>query len=263
MAFKRCSRKTCRRTCITGRSPDGQTPSPLGKKNWWLWVFHHADSALLTLKPSRRKIVIQEFLGGYRPDFLDPDRYGAQMGWAEKDKQVCLAHLIRDAQYAAGAGDIVFAPGLKRLFAYACALGRRRERLKDRTLRADLRKLETKPDALMAPIPVVTAGVKPQRAIRKCRRHLFVFVTNRDISPANNGSGKSLRPCAVFRKITACFRSEWGRGIYADIRSVIENARRRGIGALEAIRLTLRGLPLAQATELPAMPSRRCGGPAR
>jgi hypothetical protein len=51
----------------------------------------------------------------------------------------------------------------------------------------------------------------------------------------------------VFRKITNCFRSEWGAVFYADIRSVIETARRRGIGALDAIRLTLAGLPLAQA----------------
>ena len=108
-------------------------------------------------------------------------------------------------------------------------------------------KLEARLDTLLARVPVVTAGVKLQRAIKKCRRHLFVFMANRDIPPTNNGSERSLRPCAVFRKITNCFRSEWGAAFYADIRSVIETARRRGIGALEAIRLTLSGLPLAQA----------------
>jgi hypothetical protein len=75
--------------------------------------------------------------------------------------------------------------------------------------------------------------------------------------PTNNGSERSLRPCAVFRKITNCFRSEWGAGFYADIRSVIETARRRGIGALEAIRHILRGLPLALSPQVAAMPSRR------
>ena len=113
-----------------------ETTMRVGKKNWWLWVFHHANSAVLALKPSRGKIVIEEFLGEHRPGFWVSDRYGAQMGWAEKDQQVCLAHLIRDAQYAIDAGDKVFAPGLKRLFARACAIGRRRERLKDSTLRA-------------------------------------------------------------------------------------------------------------------------------
>jgi hypothetical protein len=40
-------------------------------------------------------------------------------------------------------------------------------------------------------------------------------------------------------------RSEWAAELYADIRSVIETARRHGIAALEAIRSTLNGLPLA------------------
>jgi transposase len=38
--------------------------------------------------------------------------------------------------------------------------------------------------------------------------------------------------------------TEWGAKLYANIRSVIETARRRAIGALEAIRLTLAGMPL-------------------
>ena len=83
-----------------------------------------------------------------------------------------------------------------------------------------------------------------QRVIKKIRRHLFVFVTNRAIPPTNNGSERALRPCVTFRKITNGFRTEWGARLYADIRSVIETARRREIGDLEAIRLTIAGTPL-------------------
>lgn len=224
-----------------------ETTMRVGKKNWWLWVFHHADSALLTLKPSRAKTVIADFLGGHRPDIWVSDRYGAQAGWAAGDSQVCLAHLIRDAQYAIDAGDKVFAPGLKRLLSRACAIGRRRARLKDSTLRSHLFQLEARLDQLLERTPVAKAGVKLQRAIKKCRIRLFVFMANRAVPATNNGSERSLRPCAVFRKITNCFRSEWGAAFYADIRSVIETARRRGIGALDAIRLTLAGRPLARA----------------
>ena len=57
---------------------------------------------------------------------------------------------------------------------------------------------------------------------------------------------RALRPSAVFRKITNGFRTEWGARLYADIRSVVETARRRAIGALDAIRLPrLAGKPLA------------------
>ena len=71
-----------------------------------------------------------------------------------------------------------------------------------------------------------------------CRRYLFVFLADRAIPPTNNGSEQAPRPCVIFRKVTNCFRSQWGANLYADIRSTIETAHRRAIGALEAIRLS-------------------------
>jgi transposase len=96
----------------------------------------------------------------------------------------------------------------------------------------------------MAKRPTQAEGVKLHEAIGKIRRNLFLFLTNRHIEPTNNGSERALRPCVTFRKITNGFRSEWGASLYADIRSVVETARRRGISALHAIRLTLRTQPL-------------------
>src|SRR5271166_3359535 len=80
-------------------------------------------------------------------------------------------------------------------------------------------------DRLMSLIPTHKAGGKLQKIIKKVRRHLFVFVTNRDLTATNNGSERALRPCAVYRKITNRFRSQWGAALYADIRSVVETAK--------------------------------------
>jgi transposase len=221
-----------------------ETGLRVGKTNWWLWVFHHGDSAVFVAKPSRAKKVVEDFLGDFRPDYWVSDRYGGQMGFATKDNQVCLAHLIRDVQYAIDSGDDVFAPDLRHLLGRACRIGRRRQRLADATLKTYAARLDARLDRLMARAPTHEAGVKLQRMIKRTRRYLFVFVTNRDLPATNNGSERALRPCAVFRKITNGFRTEWGAGLYADIRSVIETARRRAIGALEAIRLTLAGRQL-------------------
>ena len=221
-----------------------ETGLRVGKKNWWLWVFHHENSAVFVTKPSRAKTVVAEFLGGFRPDFWVSDRYGGQMGWAKKANQVCLAHLIRDVQYVIDAGDDVFAPRLRHLLGRACRIGQRRPRLADATLKTYAARLDARLDELMALQPTHEAGVKLQRVIKKIRRHMFVFATNRDIPPTNNGSERALRPSAVFRKVTNGFRTEWGAKLYADIRSVIETGRRRAIGALEAIRLTLARKPL-------------------
>jgi transposase len=225
-----------------------ETGLRVGKANWWLWVFHHQDSAVFVAAASRARSVPETFLGEHRPRYWLSDRYGGQMGLAAGENQVCLAHLIRDARYAADAGDAVFAPALVRLLGRACRIGRKRQRLADATLKAYAARLEADLDRLMALPPVHAAGRQLQRVIKKCRRHMFVFMTNRAIEPTNNGSERALRPAVTFRKITNGFRTEWGARLYADIRSVIETARRRTIGALDAIRLTLAGRPLRLAT---------------
>jgi transposase len=225
-----------------------ETGLRVGKRNWWLWVFHHKNNAVFVVESSRGKSVPKAFLGKHRPDFWVSDRYGAQLGWAAKENQVCLAHLIRDVQYAIDQGDSILAPGLRHLLERACRIGRRRERLADATLKTYAARLEGDLDDLMRRTPTHAAGVKLQRVVKKIRRHMFVFMTNRAIPPTNNGSEWALRPCVTFRKITNGFRTEWGARLYADIRSVIETARRRAIGALEAIRLTLARTPLPEPT---------------
>jgi transposase len=221
-----------------------ETGIRVDKANWWLWVFHHDDSAVFAADKHRSKAVVEAFLGESRPDYWISDRYGGQMGWAKREHQVCLAHLIRDVQYAIDAGDTVLGPSVKGLFKRACAIGRRRASLTDATLKTYEANLDRRLDRIMALVPIHPAGIKLQAIIKKVRRHLFVFVQNRDLSATNNGSERALRPCVVYRKITNGFRSEWGAALYADIRSVVETARRRSIRAIDAVRLTLDGASL-------------------
>jgi transposase len=224
-----------------------ETGVRVGKTTFWTWVFHHADSACFVIRPSRGKAVVREFLGDFRPEVWISDRLGAQMGWASKDHQVCLAHLLRDIQYAIDAGDDAFAPGMKALLKRAARIARRRPALADSTLVAYHSRLQTKLDELLKIVPDTKAGQKLQRIIKRFRQNLFVFITNRDIPPTNNGSEQALRPCVVFRKVTNCFRSRWGADLYANARSVIETARRRGVDILHAFQLTLQGQPLPDA----------------
>jgi transposase len=216
-----------------------ETSARVGKQTFWTWVFHHADNACFVTTASRGKKVVEAFLGDNRPDVWVSDRLAAQIGWARVDHQVCLAHLIRDVQYAMDAGDAAFAPGVMGLLKRAVGIGRRRHTLADSTLVHYQSRLQKRLDTLLAITPTTAAGQKLQRIIKRFRRNLFVFVTNRAVPPTNNGSEQALRPCVVFRKVTNCFRSEWGASLYADVRSVFETARRRDIPILQAIRLTL------------------------
>ena len=166
----------------------------------------------------------------------------------QKTKQVCLAYLIRDVRYAIDCGDDVIGPELRRFLQQACGVGARRDRLSDATLKSYKAKFEKRLTKILARTPVDPASAKLVTMINRTRQFLFVFMTNRELPPTNNGSEQAIRPCVIFRKVVYCFRSEWGAKLYADIRSVIETGRRRAIDALQAIRLTLAGKPLAATT---------------
>ena len=221
-----------------------ETGVRVGKANWWLWVFHNALDAVFVADPHRSKEVVEGFLSGRRPDLWLSDRLGSQMGWARIGHQVCLAHLIRDAQFALDAGDLAFAAALIGLFRRACAIGRRRDRLAASTLKVYEADLEKRLNRILEMSPTTVPGRKLMRAVKRFRQHLWVFMANGAVQPTNNGSERALRPAAVYRKVTNGFRAAWAAALYADTRSVVESGRRRGLSALEAIRITLAGKPL-------------------
>ncbi|TIQ41388.1 MAG: IS66 family transposase, partial [Mesorhizobium sp.] len=111
-----------------------ETGLRVGKRNFWLWVIHHKDSAVFLADPTRARRVLEDFLADHRPAFWLSDRYSGQKGLARRQHQFCLAHLIRDAQYAVDAGDDCFAPALIALLKRACRIGRKRDQLSDRQL---------------------------------------------------------------------------------------------------------------------------------
>ena len=160
---------------------------------------------------------------------------GARRGLAE----VCLAHQLRNVQYAIDAGDDILAPMMKRVLLRAIAIGKRRDRLKDSTLLQYRANLERRMDAIMKPRPTNRHGIRLRKRFAKIRAGLFVFVTNRKVPYTNNACERALRPSVVFRKVTNGFRSQWGGQIFAAVRSVIDTGRQNGLSVLQAIRATL------------------------
>ena len=178
-------------------------------------------------------------LGQAKPQVWLSDRLAAQ-GKHAAAHQYCLAHLIRDAQYAIDAGDSVFAPDFKRFLQQACAVGRRRPDLADATIKAHERRLQRELDRLLELKPTVPAGRHLRDAmIVDARDKLLLFLKRRDIEPTNNASERALRPSVIFRKVTNGFRSAWGAKVYADICSIVATGRLAGRTALASIRAAL------------------------
>ena len=224
-----------------------ETSARVGGKTWWQWVLLSSTAICHVIADSRAASVVTDFLRGAQPEVWVADRYGGQLGHGAV-RQMCLAHLLRDTKYAIEAGDTVFAPGFRRVLRRAVAIGKRRPALADSTLvqyRADLdRRLDK---LLSGPEPKSEAARRLFRAMRRDRDDLFRFVTRRDLSYTNNACERALRPSVIFRKVTNCFRAEWGAAVYAAAASVIATGRLHGLTALEALRAALAGVPITRS----------------
>jgi len=211
-----------------------ETSARVKGKNWWQWVWQSSAAVYHVITDSRGAKVVTNFLQGAMPEVWVADRYGAQTGHGEQ-RQVCLAHLLRDTQYVIDQGDEGFAPAFKELLKRAIDIGRRRETLKDTTLRQYFYELDRELNRLLNLPPTSEAGDKFADAINRCYTDLFVFLRRRDVPSTNNVSERALRPSVIFRKVTGCFRSEWGANLYAAIISVIATAQLKGKTAIQAI----------------------------
>src|SRR5215470_3953828 len=218
-----------------------ETSARVKGKTHWQWVFGAATAVAHVIAPTRGKIVPIQFLNGMRPEVWLSDRLAAQCNHAD-EHQVCLAHLIRDAQYAIDDGDAVFAPPFKEFLERACEIGGRRPNLADSTIKQYACKLERELDRLLELEPTNAEGRHLRDAIIvDARDKLLVFMRHRDVEPTNNGSEQKLRPSVIFRKVTNCFRSEWGAKLYADLCSIVSTGRLHGRSPLAAIRDALTG----------------------
>jgi len=216
-----------------------ETSARVCGKTHWQWTFLAASAVYHTIAPTRGKAVPAAFLGQSKPKVWLSDRLAAQ-GKHAQAHQYCLAHLIRDAQYAIDAGDAVFAPAFKAFLKDACAVGRRRPDLADTTIKAHARRLQRELDRLLDLEPKQADGRHLRDAIFvDARDKLLVFLTRRDVEPTNNGAERALRPSVIFRKVTNGFRSAWGAKVYADVCSVVATGRIAGRSALSAIRAAL------------------------
>jgi transposase len=214
----------------TGARVDGLT--------WWEWVFATADAAYHTSQRRRNSDVVLTFLAGSQPDVWVSDLWKPQLAAPAARYQICLAHQLRDLQYASDG---------QRGFAQAWA------RVMLALLRAAIH-LRHKQEAGLIPVggaavaeleataTVVLAAALPpgwsadlQRRFRLHRAALFVFLADPAVPPTNNARERSLRPSVVPRKVTGVFRSEDGAAAYAILRTIADTARKRGQAVFAAI----------------------------
>ncbi|MEG4241104.1 transposase [Microcoleus sp. Pol14C6] len=149
------------------------------------------------------------------------------------------AHQLRDCQYAIDAGDKIFAPAMKRLLLRAFVIHRRRDRLDEARLERYRSNLRERLITILSLMPYQPDGVRLRKRYGELMDNLFLFLEDAAIPPTNNSSEQAIRMSVIFRRVTNCFRSEWGRDLFAAVRSVVNTGKRQGLTAYQAIQQAL------------------------
>lgn len=206
----------------------------------YAWYAGNPDLAFFHLDRHRSTDVARSILGSRFEGILVTDRYAAYNGANAQARQVCLAHLIRQAQETTRELVLIedrdkkaeaFCADIASFFSKACRIGQEfragdlswnQASHVEKGLERELRKLCA---------PALT--YKPAEALRaslmgKDHTHLFTFLRYPGVQPTNNQAEQSLRFLVIFRKIMFGTRSISGLRTHSVLPSLILTACRQG-----------------------------------
>jgi len=224
-----------------------ETSARVKGRNWWQWVFVGLSGIYHHIGPTRSAAEIQAVLGDRTVEKWVCDCFKAQLKAPSKEFQLCLAHQLRDLERVIEMFPRQsWAKALKGFFQTAIHLRNRYHRKEPMTLSGYARRvfqLESKLDELLSR-PVHNQGARNLKGrFLTHRDKLLVFLHDPDVPPTNNESERALRASVIHRKVTNCFRSEWGAKAYAALQSVIATARLKGENIFDAL-VKLMGKPI-------------------
>jgi transposase len=226
-----------------------ETRARVEGQNWWQWVFCSASAVFHVIRFDRSVDVIKDVMANHEVDVWVSDCYSAQMKAPARERQLCLAHQLRNLQAMIDLEPTAFWPrAMQALFRSAVHLHNQRDHLSPPEFHLQVHRIERICTWLLERSLQQKDAKRLRKRYTKYRNCLFVFLHRTDVNPTNNVSERALRPSVIHRKVIGCFRSGWGATAYAALASVIATSALNGISAFDAIQ-TLFGSP---ALPLPA-----------
>jgi transposase len=224
-----------------------ETTARVAGVNYWQWVFQTPQLAYHVIRPSRSAQVVREVMDGAQPAVWLSDVLSSQMCHPAADYQICLAHQVRDLQYAIDTHHCSWAQQVQSLFYEAMRLHRQRHDLDVVTFNSRSQDYKTRLDDLLTLAPDNVESETLRHRFVKHRRALLLFLDRDDVPPTNNASEQALRNSVIYRKVTGGFRADWGAELYAHLISILETARRQGRPIFETLAAILDGQPIFDA----------------
>jgi transposase len=224
-------------------------------RKYWHWVFRSVAGVAHVIDRSRGADVVRKFMGANRAECWVSDCLGAQLSAPAENRQLCLAHQLRDLErLIEQEPELIWAVRMKALFQEAIHLRNRFLNEGQMTVAGYCRRvteLENRLAELLAEDQSGTIARKLHGRYVKHQDHLLYFLHHPEVESTNNACERALRPSVIHRKVTNGFRSEWGAKAYAALETVIDTGKLKGRKTFEAL-VELMGIPVLPFLDTPA-----------
>ncbi|UKK79389.1 transposase [Segatella baroniae B14] len=211
-----------------------ETGAAVGKELHWNWIF---QNDLLTyvyqMKSRGQQAIDSKFPNGQPNSTLVTDRHRNYFNMNVKDHQVCLAHLLRNAE---DLNELDTKQDWSRRFIHLIAHAIDLRRAGDITKRK-IKILKTKMKNLLGEslTHLDEEFESFKKGILKVKNYLFTFLTDLHVPYENNASERGVRKIKVKQKVSGCFRTDVGANDFAKIHSIAETAMKNGNSKFNAI----------------------------
>jgi len=217
-----------------------ETGCNVNGKNQWIWVWQDTQNTLLKYSENRGSQTIQEtWEAGLPQSVLVTDRWSAQLKTASVDKQLCLAHLQRDAQYLIESEKDSFASEFKQWLAEVWQAKRESLEKDNAYAKADKVALDLEEKLNQMLLYHIDKEKCPkshtfQKSMLKYKNYLLTTLYRLEVPPDNNASERAIRNVKVKQKVSGLFKS--AQESFCHIRSVIDTAVKRSANILQTLR---------------------------
>ena len=211
-----------------------ETGAAVGKQLHWNWIFQtDALTYVYQLKSRGQEAVDSKFPNGLPHSTLVTDRKQTYFKMNVKDHQVCLAHLLRNAEYL---NELDAKQDWSRRFIHLLAHAIDLRRNKTITQRK-IKVLKTKMKNLLGESlsHLDDEFERFKKGILKVKDYLFTFLSNPLVPYDNNASERGVRKIKVKQKVSGCFRTDSGADDFVKLHSIVETAMKNGNSKFNAI----------------------------
>ncbi len=211
-----------------------ETGAAVNKELHWNWIF---QTELLTyvyqMKSRGMPAIDSKFPKGLPNSTLVTDRHGSYFKMKVKQHQVCLAHLLRNAEYL---NELDKSQDWSKRF-QKCLRDAIWLRKTNGVTANKVKRLKNKMGKLLT--ESLTHLHKDfetfKNGIYKVKDYLFTFLTDFSVPYDNNASERGVRKIKVKQKVSGCFRTDEGADIFAKVHSIVETAKKNGNSKYAAI----------------------------